>query len=275
MSGDAANQATNVPGAAAAAAPVSGQITVAVVLLIVVLFLAVLVLYLRSMGYTGSSVSGSSRRPTTSRLVSDESASHRNALDASILESLPVAVYRVRPEECGLECAVCICELAEGEEVRFLPRCSHAFHVECIDMWFGSNSTCPLCRLPVVAAYSGTNDAASPVRDAKDQEHGCSSSSSSSSSPSTSSSGRMKELVIEIPRSRAAAEGGFSSAVSPPPSTRRGSESARTPAVERLRSLGRMVSRGRGKGVCCSTTPRPAAGSDIELGRIDDVSKHQ
>ncbi|KAJ6816801.1 RING-H2 finger protein ATL2-like [Iris pallida] len=273
MSGDAANQATNVPGAAAAAAPVSGQITVAVVLLIVVLFLAVLVLYLRSMGYTGSSVSGSSRRSTTSRLVSDESASHRNALDASILESLPVAVYRARPEECGgLECAVCICELAEGEEVRFLPRCGHAFHVECIDMWFGSNSTCPLCRLPVVAACSVTDDAASPVRAAKDQEHGCSSSSSSSST----SSGRMKEsLVIEIPRSRAAAEGGFSSAVSPPPSTRRGSESARTPAMERLRSLGRMVSRGRGKGVCCSTTPRPAAGSDIEQGPIDDVSKQR
>lgn len=49
----------------------------------------------------------------------------------------------------GLECAVCLCEVCEGEKARLLPKCNHGFHVDCIDMWFQSHSTCPLCRNPI------------------------------------------------------------------------------------------------------------------------------
>lgn len=48
------------------------------------------------------------------------------------------------------DCAVCITELAPGETARVLPRCGHAFHVDCVDMWLRSHSTCPLCRCPAV-----------------------------------------------------------------------------------------------------------------------------
>ncbi|CAN6289200.1 unnamed protein product [Urochloa humidicola] len=47
------------------------------------------------------------------------------------------------------DCAVCIAEVAAGEAARVLPRCGHAFHVECVDMWLRSHSTCPLCRCAV------------------------------------------------------------------------------------------------------------------------------
>ncbi|TVU37873.1 hypothetical protein EJB05_11215, partial [Eragrostis curvula] len=50
----------------------------------------------------------------------------------------------------SLDCAVCITELAAGETARVLPRCGHAFHVDCVDMWLKSHSTCPLCRCPAV-----------------------------------------------------------------------------------------------------------------------------
>ncbi|KAL6657591.1 hypothetical protein ACP70R_005371 [Stipagrostis hirtigluma subsp. patula] len=50
----------------------------------------------------------------------------------------------------ALDCAVCITELAAGETARVLPRCGHAFHVDCVDMWLRSHSTCPLCRCPAV-----------------------------------------------------------------------------------------------------------------------------
>lgn len=50
----------------------------------------------------------------------------------------------------ALDCAVCITELAAGETARVLPRCGHAFHVACVDMWLRSHSTCPLCRRPAV-----------------------------------------------------------------------------------------------------------------------------
>ncbi|KAG2322445.1 hypothetical protein Bca52824_015658 [Brassica carinata] len=58
------------------------------------------------------------------------------------LSSLPI-VFRCKE---GLECAICLSELVKGDKARLLPKCNHSFHVECIDMWFQSHSTCPICR---------------------------------------------------------------------------------------------------------------------------------
>ncbi|KAJ0265968.1 E3 ubiquitin-protein ligase RING1 [Hirschfeldia incana] len=49
----------------------------------------------------------------------------------------------------GTDCSVCLSEFEEDEAVRLLPKCSHAFHVSCIDMWLLSHKNCPLCRAPV------------------------------------------------------------------------------------------------------------------------------
>jgi len=71
----------------------------------------------------------------------------RNAgLDSAILETLPMFVYKSQNFTDGLDCAVCLCELEENEKARLLPNCKHSFHVECIDMWLRSHSTCPVCR---------------------------------------------------------------------------------------------------------------------------------
>ncbi|KAK4430151.1 putative E3 ubiquitin-protein ligase XERICO [Sesamum alatum] len=44
------------------------------------------------------------------------------------------------------ECAVCLCKIDEGDEVREL-RCDHLFHRACLDRWLGyGRMTCPLCR---------------------------------------------------------------------------------------------------------------------------------
>ncbi|KAG6651252.1 hypothetical protein CIPAW_06G097500 [Carya illinoinensis] len=49
-------------------------------------------------------------------------------------------------EEDQVECAVCLCKIEEGEEIREL-RCDHIFHRVCLDRWLGYNrATCPLCR---------------------------------------------------------------------------------------------------------------------------------
>uniref|UniRef100_J3LY82 RING-type domain-containing protein n=1 Tax=Oryza brachyantha TaxID=4533 RepID=J3LY82_ORYBR len=63
-----------------------------------------------------------------------------------------------------LECAVCIAEVADGEAARFLPGCGHGFHAECVDLWLGSHSTCPLCRVAVDDGRS--RNAASATRTA-------------------------------------------------------------------------------------------------------------
>lgn len=72
-------------------------------------------------------------------------------LEPEVVNSLPVFVYssksKTLPE--GLECAVCLSEFEDDEMGRLLPKCNHSFHIECIDMWFHSHSTCPICRAVV------------------------------------------------------------------------------------------------------------------------------
>lgn len=83
------------------------------------------------------------------------------------------------------ECAVCINEFEEGDKVRVLPRCGHRFHIACIDMWFGSHNSCPLCRSAVEVEESAESPAA-----ARGQR--C--------DPATGSSSENREVRIEIGR---------------------------------------------------------------------------
>jgi E3 ubiquitin-protein ligase ATL41 len=76
-------------------------------------------------------------------------SSSRRGLDASALAALPVTAYRKEAGAAGADCAVCLSELADGDKVRELPSCGHAFHVECVDAWLRTRTTCPLCRAEV------------------------------------------------------------------------------------------------------------------------------
>ncbi|KAE8688616.1 23 kDa jasmonate-induced protein-like [Hibiscus syriacus] len=91
-------------------------------------------------------------------------------LDPTILASLPVLIFSQEEFKEGLECAVCLCEVVEGEKARLLPKCNHGFHVECIDMWFKSHSTCPLCMNSVVAV-EGENPNSAMSRDEVSNGH--------------------------------------------------------------------------------------------------------
>ncbi|EPS69829.1 hypothetical protein M569_04937, partial [Genlisea aurea] len=74
---------------------------------------------------------------------------HDSGLDQSFIDALPVFRYSevVGPDSNEpFDCAVCLCEFSENDQLRLLPLCSHAFHINCIDTWLLSNSTCPLCR---------------------------------------------------------------------------------------------------------------------------------
>ncbi|KAF7813961.1 RING-H2 finger protein ATL3-like [Senna tora] len=96
---------------------------------------------------------------------------HQSGLDPSLLKSLPVLTYQPQDFKEGLECAVCLSELVEGEKARLLPKCNHGFHVDCIDMWFQSHSTCPICRNPVAPESSKCN-CSSSVRENASENSG-------------------------------------------------------------------------------------------------------
>ncbi|KAL1554644.1 RING-type E3 ubiquitin transferase [Salvia divinorum] len=44
------------------------------------------------------------------------------------------------------ECAICLSEYAIGERIRILEKCRHGFHMQCIERWLNSCSSCPICR---------------------------------------------------------------------------------------------------------------------------------
>ncbi|KAE8719186.1 RING-H2 finger protein ATL65 [Hibiscus syriacus] len=77
-------------------------------------------------------------------------------LDDSAIKTLPLALYtlKTRPNNSPKDCAVCLLELEDNEYVRTLPVCSHAFHVDCIDVWLKSHANCPLCRAGIFATES-------------------------------------------------------------------------------------------------------------------------
>ncbi|KAG0476509.1 hypothetical protein HPP92_012896 [Vanilla planifolia] len=70
------------------------------------------------------------------------------------------------------DCSVCLGEFHDGELVRLLPKCSHAFHLSCIDRWLRSHVNCPLCRAPIVAptatAIPGPSPASPPTGNTPD-----------------------------------------------------------------------------------------------------------
>lgn len=77
---------------------------------------------------------------------------------AKILATIPILPYSKKKTQLfrvdQSECVVCLGELEDGEMVRLLPNCMHAFHVHCIDKWFLAHTSCPVCRSPVTAPGS-------------------------------------------------------------------------------------------------------------------------
>lgn len=73
-------------------------------------------------------------------------------LQQSIINSITVCKYRKNEGLIeGTECSVCLSEFREDETLRLLPKCSHAFHISCIDTWLRSHTNCPLCRACIVS----------------------------------------------------------------------------------------------------------------------------
>ena len=46
-------------------------------------------------------------------------------------------------------CAICQDAMEPSQPVRRINRCQHAFHRSCIDTWFESGVTCPICRVDI------------------------------------------------------------------------------------------------------------------------------
>ncbi|CAK9311936.1 unnamed protein product [Citrullus colocynthis] len=78
---------------------------------------------------------------------------HDSGLDQAFIDVLPVFLYKdIMGLKEPFDCAVCLYEFSDQDRLRLLPICSHAFHINCIDTWLLSNSTCPLCRATLLGS---------------------------------------------------------------------------------------------------------------------------
>ncbi|KAH7853515.1 hypothetical protein Vadar_003465 [Vaccinium darrowii] len=116
--------------------------------------LAIVIYHLITIKYCASR-SRHHRQPTNAPPYSDSENSPSRGLDSKLLETVPVVSYSaLKPDAFRIdqsECVICLSELEEGESVRVLPSCKHAFHVPCVDQWFTGHANCPICRSPIVA----------------------------------------------------------------------------------------------------------------------------
>ncbi|XP_054796350.1 RING-H2 finger protein ATL2-like [Prosopis cineraria] len=90
-------------------------------------------------------------------------AQSKGRLDPSLFKFLPTFTYSSTIHLPLNDCAICLSELEEGDEVRTLPNCSHSFQSHYIDMWFRSHSICSECQS--LAEPSQTLKQASVSRD--------------------------------------------------------------------------------------------------------------
>ncbi|KAI3678384.1 hypothetical protein L6452_37674 [Arctium lappa] len=76
-------------------------------------------------------------------------------LDSLTVQMIPVTKFEKKSKSAdkvgdqNTECAICLGEYEEDEWVKTIPNCCHVFHVSCIDTWFQTHSSCPLCRSDV------------------------------------------------------------------------------------------------------------------------------
>ncbi|CAH8352866.1 unnamed protein product [Eruca vesicaria subsp. sativa] len=85
---------------------------------------------------------------------------HDSGVDQSFIDTLPVFHYKsiIGLKNYPFDCAVCLSEFETEDKLRLLPKCSHAFHMDCIDTWLLSHSTCPLCRSSLLSDLSPHQD---------------------------------------------------------------------------------------------------------------------
>lgn len=78
------------------------------------------------------------------------SRSRSSGIDKSVIESLPFFRFSsLKGFKQGLDCSICLSKFEDIEILRLLPKCKHAFHINCLDQWLEKHSSCPLCRCKI------------------------------------------------------------------------------------------------------------------------------
>ncbi|KAJ1395337.1 Zinc finger, RING-type [Sesbania bispinosa] len=133
----------------------SGKIMLVSIVVLFIVIIIMICLHVQIRWYLIHARRRHTRRPQFVFYVDPALTVAYRGLPASVISSLPVFTFSPNTHPEPVDCAVCLSEFEYGETGRVLPKCKHAFHIDCIDMWFQSHSTCPLCRASVEPLPAG------------------------------------------------------------------------------------------------------------------------
>ncbi|XP_074563899.1 RING-H2 finger protein ATL58-like [Curcuma longa] len=80
-----------------------------------------------------------------------------SGIKKELREMLPVVVFKESFLIRETQCSVCLGEYQSDDRLQRIPHCGHTFHVDCIDHWLASNTTCPLCRVSLLPSTKFTS----------------------------------------------------------------------------------------------------------------------
>ncbi|KAF9587129.1 hypothetical protein IFM89_039646 [Coptis chinensis] len=80
-----------------------------------------------------------------------------SGLKKELREMLPIIVFRESFSIRDTQCSVCLADYQAEDRLQQIPVCGHTFHMDCIDHWLATHTTCPLCRLSLLPAAKSDN----------------------------------------------------------------------------------------------------------------------
>ncbi|KAJ0983893.1 hypothetical protein J5N97_002249 [Dioscorea zingiberensis] len=122
------------------------SLLVLVLILLAILLFTLFFLYVR---WACRTISSGNTQYQTATPAASRSQMQSAGLDAATIKSLPVLIHQTDDQSASadeFQCSICLANLVNGEKVKVMPSCSHAFHPECVDRWLQAHSSCPLCR---------------------------------------------------------------------------------------------------------------------------------
>ncbi|KAK9110850.1 hypothetical protein Sjap_018910 [Stephania japonica] len=79
-------------------------------------------------------------------------------LKREVREMLPIIVFKETFSITDTQCSVCLGDYQAEDKLQQIPACGHTFHMNCIDHWLATHTTCPLCRLSLVPPPKTSSD---------------------------------------------------------------------------------------------------------------------
>ncbi|KAJ0235854.1 RING-H2 finger protein ATL81 [Hirschfeldia incana] len=84
-------------------------------------------------------------RNRSSNLIQPSIPPEHVGLGSKIIQSFPEFPYSVKDRGMD-QCSICLIDFMDDDTMRLISTCNHFFHTICIDLWFESHKTCPVCR---------------------------------------------------------------------------------------------------------------------------------